>query len=213
MIKIFAHRGFVANGAKENSINSLNEAYKNHFLGIEFDIWFVENQLYIHHDQPQKEDLATIPTLKDYLVYGNHFEYWMDFKNLDEHNASAAIELAKKEIMAAKIDPKKIYFAPFITNFDEAILVYKKIIKAFEAAQIMAVCEDIKKEELVLYHQNLQKNHIRFLSIRHVFVDEEFIKIFNGITLFAWTVNDLERLGQLEKIGVKNLTSDKIKPL
>lgn len=57
MIKIFAHRGFAQNNIKQNSIASLKNAFKNGFKAIEFDIWWLENQLFLSHDKPSKTSL------------------------------------------------------------------------------------------------------------------------------------------------------------
>ncbi len=211
MIKIFAHRGFVTKTAKENSIESLKAAYENKFLGVEFDVWFLDGELFVHHDMPKEN--KNLVKFSDYLQFKNEFEYWIDFKNLDASNVDKALKDVKKELIAAKIDLKKVYFAPFITDLQKAIFVYNKISEVFEGAQIMAVCEEIKKSDLVFYHSELQKNNIKFLSIQHKNIDEEFVKIFSDITIFAWTINDLQRLRELEKLGIKYITSDIITPL
>jgi glycerophosphoryl diester phosphodiesterase len=43
MNKLFAHRGYNKGLTTENSIASLEEAVKNSFTAIEFDIWFFKN--------------------------------------------------------------------------------------------------------------------------------------------------------------------------
>ncbi len=216
MTKIFAHRGFVTQKVKEkigeNSVASLHEARKHNFSGVEFDVWFIGNSLLLHHDMPQQKEVLNLPLFQDYLVFKNDFEYWIDFKNLNESNAVAVAELITKEIKAAKIDVKKVFFAPFITDLNKAIPVYDALRNSIEGAQIMAVCEDLAPQDFANYYQNLQKNHIKFLSIKHEIIDENFAKIFSDITLFAWTVNDLARLCALQKMGVKNFTSDIITP-
>ncbi len=211
MVKIFAHRGFVTKKAKENSLESLKAAHENKFIGVEFDVWFLDGDLFVHHDMPKEN--KNLVKFCDYLQFANNFEYWIDFKNLDLFNSGKALAIVKKELSAAKIDLKKVYFAPFIADLQKAIPVYHEIRKSFEGAQIMAVCEEIKKDDLIFYHEELCKNNIKFLSIQHDNIDKKFIKIFSDITLFAWTVNDLERLHELEKLGVENITSDIITPL
>ncbi len=212
MTKIFAHRGFVTKQAKENSIASLNQAHKHNFSGIEFDVWFFDNSLVIHHDMPQKNTIASLPQFQDYLVFKNEIEYWIDFKNLDEGNVEAAAKLIAQEIKAAEIDSKKVFFAPFIANLQMAIPIYDALRNGFAGAQIVAVCEDLAPEDFVLYHASLQKNNIKFLSIRHGIVDKNFAEIFSDITLFAWTINDLARFRDLQEMGVKNIASDIITP-
>lgn len=210
MIKIFAHRGFATKKAPENSLASLRQAHQQNFSGIEFDVWFIDNSFVINHDMPEKNKI--LPQLREYFIFKNDFEYWIDFKNLDESNAIKAIKILAEEIGKAQIDNKKIFFAPFITDLNKAIFVYNVLRNSFEDPQIVAVCENLSSEDFLLYHQNLQKNHIKFLSIQHTIIDENFTKIFSDITLFAWTVNDLARVRYLEKIGVKNFTSDIITP-
>lgn len=214
MIKLFAHRGFVLENVQQNSIESLNEAVKENFKAIEFDIWFLNGKLVLKHDQPKIDELANLPVLKNYFYLGNSLEYWMDFKNLDEKNAFEALTLAKVEIAAAKIDLNQIYFAPFITDYKKSAKVFAEIRRVFgDEANLVAVCEKIEKAEDVKNLQEfLAKNNIKFLSIFHKLLDENFVKNLNNIEFFAWTVNDLLRLSELEGLGIKNFATDKITP-
>jgi len=211
MTKIFAHRGFVTSQSQENSIASLREAHKENYPGVEFDVWSIENSLVINHDLPEK-NIKKLSNFSEYLEFKNEIEYWIDFKNLDESNVVKAIEVVAQEIVRAKIENHKIYFAPFIENLDKAILIYKAIRHRIKDAQIMAVCEKLDPQNFASYHKELQKNHIKFLSINHEIIDEKFAKIFSDINLFAWTVNDITRLRTLQKLGVKNFASDIITP-
>ena len=233
MIKIFSHRGLVTASALENSLASLHAAYAAGFRAIEFDIWFLEGQLVLSHNKPR--NISNLPKFSEYFFYGNEMEYWLDFKNLDATNVEEALAMVKKEISVAanvagnqnisrnqndlskqisfaKIDEKKLFFAPFITNLDEAAPVYTAIRHNFSNAQIVAVCEKISASELVFYQQNLRRNGVKFLSIYHGNIDANFVKIFKDISLFAWTVNDLARLRELAQLGVENFASDKILP-
>ena len=54
MIRLFAHRGFAKGNILQNSIASLNHAHKSGFKAIEFDIWFLEEKLFLSHDRPKK---------------------------------------------------------------------------------------------------------------------------------------------------------------
>lgn len=212
MTKIFAHRGFVTSTAQENSIESLREAHKNHFIGVEFDLWLIDDFVVVNHDLPEKKHLSKLPNFRDYLIFKNDLEYWIDFKNLDKSNVEQIMDVVVEEINRAKIDYKKVYFAPFITELERAILVYDVVRNRVKDAQIMAVCESLSEQNFIFYHQELQKNNIKFLSIQHEIINEKFMQIFSDINLFAWTVNDLARLRDLQKLGVKNFTSDIILP-
>lgn len=216
--KLFAHRGHIFSKTqpdfKQNSIESLQNCYDLGYRAVEFDIWFVEDKLVLKHDRPNKNEL--LPTLSDYFRYKNELEYWMDFKNLSAANCALALELVAKEIERAKIDLNKIYFAPFITNLTRALPVYREIVRRFQQeAQIMAICE-IKKRNLAQYakyKEHLISHQIKFLSINHQLIDLEVAKIFSDqISLFAWTVNDVDRIQTLEQLGVRNFATDKIIP-
>ena len=211
MIELFAHRGFVTKNIPENSIKSLKKAYKLGFRAVEFDIWFFDNKLLLKHDRPKKDDVLTLPNLTDYFSFGNEIKYWMDFKNLNQRNITQALKILKTEIKLAKIDLKQIYFAPFILDHKKALAIFQEIRKVFGAnAQVTLVCEKLKtKKDIEKLHDFLTKNKIKFLSIFHKLIDKNLVEILSKIEFFAWTVNDLNRLRELENIGVKNIVTDK----
>jgi len=214
MVKLFAHRGFHSQGIPQNSIASLNEARKNHFHGIEFDIWFFDGELILKHDKPTKKEMNNLPVLRDYFSFKNEFFYWMDFKNLDEKNSEAALQLVKKYVDEAAVNLNQIYFTPFITDYKITEKIFKKIRNIFgKNVNLVAVCERLKTAEKVKILQNfLIENNVKFLSVFHQLIDENFVKAFCGIELFAWTVNDLARIEKLKNLGVKNFATDKITP-
>jgi glycerophosphoryl diester phosphodiesterase len=204
-IKIFAHRGFSEKSIKQNSIESLKNAYNKGFVAIEFDIWFDKNELLIKHNSPKNDEI--LPRFSDFLRYKNHFYYWLDFKNLNQKNAILALKIADEEIRRKKIKLEKVFFAPFITDEKKSTQIYKKIREVFgDKVNVVAVCENLENPKN--YYDFLKKNNIKFLSIYHKIIDEKFIKIFSDIELFAWTINDSKRISELTKLGVKNFASD-----
>lgn len=214
MIRLFAHRGFIQGNILQNSIASLYEAKKNGFKAIEFDIWFLEGKLFLKHDMPCERELKTLPKFRDYFPFGNELDYWLDFKNLDEKNVDEAMKLVKKDLDEAKINLDQVYFAPFITNYEIAEKVWAKIREVFgEKVNLVAFCRELKDEESVkVLRDSVTKSKVKYLSIFHQLLYETFIKDFKDVEIFAWTVNDLERLKELEKIGVRNFATDKIIP-
>jgi len=222
MIQLFAHRGFVGpfiedssqQNIVQNSIASLKNAREFGFKGIEFDIWFLNQKLFLKHDEPQQSELENLPSFAEYLLFKNDFIYWLDFKNLDETNASAALKLIKEELDTSSIDMAKVYFAPFITDYKIAQKVFLEIRKIFgEKVNLVAVCEELKNEmQIKSLRDFLTKNNIKFLSIFHKLIDENLVKILADIKFFAWTVNDLKSLERLERLGVKNFATDKLTP-
>lgn len=210
MVNLFAHRGFHTKDIPQNSIASLNAAVENHFENIEFDIWFVDGKLLIKHDEPLKNELQNLPTLRQYFHYKNGLKYWLDFKNLDEKNIDEALKLVKNEIELAALNPDQIWFAPCITNYELAKKICKKFSQTFgQKAKIMTFCEE--KNEKIL-RDFFDESGVKFVSIFHKLIDKNFLEKFPDIEIFAWTVNDLERLSELESLGVKNFATDKITP-
>jgi glycerophosphoryl diester phosphodiesterase len=207
MIKLFAHRGLWSVEAPQNSINSLKNAYNQGFRAIEFDIWFLQGLLLLKHDCPKDNDFSNLAQLKDYFLYKNELEYWLDFKNLDEKNAYEALILVKKIIDESNISLDKIFFAPFITNYKKAekiLLIIKAIFG--DEAKFVAVLEDIKNFGAVISF--LRKNNIKHLSINHELLSEANIKKLSHIEIFAWTIKNKNRLEELKKLGIKNFATD-----
>lgn len=214
MTRLFAHRGFAKSKNLQNTITSLKQAKENAFKAIEFDIWFLEGELFLKHDLPEKTELRELPNFRNYLIFQNELTYWLDFKNLDKFNARKALSLVKNEINQAKIDLHQIYFAPFITDYFLAGEIFSIIRDVFgEESQLVAVCEKFDDlQKINDLRQFLTKNKIKFLSIFHELLNQSFVEKFSDIEVFAWTVNDISRLKELQNLGVKNFATDKILP-
>ncbi|MDX2082974.1 MAG: glycerophosphodiester phosphodiesterase [Rickettsiales bacterium] len=215
MSKLFAHRGFREKSQLENSVASLQEAVANGFEAIEFDLWFLQEKIVLKHDRPKPEEIGNLPTLQDYFKYKNDLTYWLDFKNLDLNNCQKALNLTKEEILKAGINIDQIYFAPFVDEKFLAQKIFDNIKNIFASdAKIVALCQKLKDEDDAQgLCQFLNENNIKFLSIAEHLLSEKLLKIFHDIEIFAWTVNDLARIFELENLGVKNFATDKITPL
>lgn len=214
-MRLFAHRGFVEENIAENSLPSLIKAHQLGFRAIEFDLWFFNEELLLKHDRPLVCEFKSLATLKNYFCFGNEMTYWLDFKNLSENNVFQVLRLLEKYLNEASINLDQIYFAPFIVCHQIAAKIFGKIREVFgQKTQVMAVCEELKNStEIENLRQFLSQNSIKFLSIFHRLIDENFMEIFNDTEIFAWTVNDSKRLHELEVLKVKNFATDKICPL
>ena len=90
---LWAHRGFHVI-APENSVASVSAAVTKGFCGAEIDVqWFSDRGLVVAHDEVEAGDLLpnalTLAQLLDSLPEPPQY-LWLDFKNLDVHNAAAA---------------------------------------------------------------------------------------------------------------------------
>ncbi len=213
MVKIFAHRGYVINDNKENSIESLDLAFQNRFNGVEFDIWFIENQLIVSHDRPDISQIEKMPKFSQYLKYKNKLEYWIDFKNFDElskENVILALNFVKESLKNNEIDLENVYFAPYVTNLEKAKYIYDKIYQIIDKnAQINAVIDNLKYD-LEEYKAFFRRYNIFAISCLYTLIDKKFVDFFAEQEIFAWTVNGIEEIKKLQEIGVKKFASDKI---
>ncbi len=200
---IFAHRGLVTKNSPQNSILSLEAAYKDGFKGIEFDLWFVDGEILIKHDQPKKDE--KLPTLREYFSFKNELTYWLDFKNLDRENVSSVFEFVLAEVERAGIKRDKIFLIPFETNYDLVAYFYDKAKEIFgESAQFGAVCED----DVLGLEKLCASRDVKFLSVFHELIDESFLKKFPAQKIFAWTIKDKKTFEKLKNIGIENFASD-----
>lgn len=211
MPKLFSHRGFTQY-SEENTIASLKEAYDNGFRAIEFDIWFVDGELFLKHDEPQPEELKDLPKLRDYLMYENEMSYWIDFKNMNVGNVDAISQIAKEAIRQSKIKMKQVYFAPYVVD-DEVLtqFLHCRMKRVFnEKINYAAVCETLKDAQKLKCF--LEDNEIDYLAIQHEEIDENMMQIFTNTKVVAWTVNDISRIKDLYIIGVESVITDDVLP-
>jgi len=211
-IKIFSHRGFLENNSEiieQNSVKSLENALKNSFEAIEFDIWFLNNKFILSHDEPQ--NIESLATIDDYFNYKNELNYWLDFKNLDQNNSKNAIKELKLKVSQYNISKNNLHFAPYNTNYKEAQLILNEIRNEFGIdANFLAICDDVaQKQDLIDF---ITKNNVKHLSINYKILlqDENFLTFLlkNNIEIFAWTVNDVKNYKLLLDKNIKNFASD-----
>jgi len=209
MIKLFAHRGFVENNMKQNSIASLKNAVAKGFKAIEFDIWWVDGEFFIKHDKPNKKEEFSLPRLQDYLYYKNELEYWFDFKNIDQNNIGDALKKLKADLILKEIDLNKIFFAPYITDYDLAIKISLKFRNFFsQKINFAGVCDNELGVQEIVDMVNMEL--IDFVSINHALINAELLKKINSTKLLAWTVNDIKQINDLYMLGVDKFATDKV---
>jgi glycerophosphoryl diester phosphodiesterase len=209
MIKLFAHRGFVENNMKQNSIASLKNAVSKGFKAIEFDIWWVDGEFFIKHDKPNKKEEFSLPRLQDYLYYKNELEYWFDFKNIDQNNVGDALKKLNADLILKEIDLNKIFFAPYITDYDLAIKISLKFRNFFsQKINFAGVCDNELGVQEIIDMVNMEL--IDFVSINHALINAELLKKIKSTKLLAWTVNDIKQINDLYMLGVDKFATDKV---
>jgi glycerophosphoryl diester phosphodiesterase len=109
MIKIFSHRGLRIKKSQENKIESFKNAYKKGLRAIEFDIWYLKDQLILKHNRPS--NFNNCDSLEDLLAnFKNDLQYWVDFKNLNPKNCDQALKKVKDLVDKNKIKLKKAFW-------------------------------------------------------------------------------------------------------
>ena len=209
MIKLFAHRGFVENNMKQNSIASLKNAFEKGFKGVEFDIWWIDGEFFVKHDKPSEKELFLLPRLQDYLVHKNELEYWIDFKNLDEKNIDNALKKLKEVLILKEIDLNKVFFAPYITDYILTAKISSKFRNFFgQKINFVGVCDEQKQcREAV---DMIDIGVIDFISINYKLINKDFLKKIQPAKLLAWTVNDVKEINDLYMFGVEKFATDKV---
>lgn len=209
MIKLFAHRGFVENNMKQNSIASLKNAVAKGFKAIEFDIWWVDGEFFIKHDKPSKKEEFSLPRLQDYLYYKNELEYWFDFKNIDQNNIDDVLKKLKTDLILKEIDLNKVFFAPYITDYAMAIKIALKFRNFFsQKINFVGVCDNEAGVQEIINMTDIEL--IDFVSINYALINLELLKKIKPTKLLAWTVNDVKQINDLYMLGVDKFATDKV---
>jgi len=209
MVKVFAHRGFVQNNIKQNSIASLKNAVKNNFTAIEFDIWFFDGEFYLSHDKPTQLSLNNLPRFRDYLLFENRLDYWIDFKNLNEQNIVDALELINRDIKKSKINLEKVYFAPYITDYDLAEKISHYFYKTFGSnVNTAIICDNVSLINKAI--ELIDIGVFKYISIDYKLINDDVLTKVSSKKLLAWTVNDRNIFNDLVLKGVDKFASDSL---
>lgn len=209
MIKLFAHRGFVENNMRQNSIASLKNAFEKGFKGVEFDIWWIDGEFFVKHDKPAGKELFLLPRLQDYLVHKNALEYWIDFKNLDEKNIDNALKKLKEVLILKEIDLNKVFFAPYITDYILTSKISLKFRNFFaQKINFVGVCDEEAQCQGAV--DMIDIGVIDFISINYKLINKDFLKKIQPSKILAWTINDLNQINDLYMVGVEKFATDKV---
>jgi len=209
MIKLFAHRGFVENNMKQNSIASLKNAFAKGFKAIEFDIWWLDGEFFVKHDKPNRKEEFSLPRLQDYLYYKNELEYWFDFKNIDQSNVDDVLKKLKANLILNEIDLNKVFFAPYITDYAMAIKIALKFRNFFsQKINFVGVCDNQSGLQEII--DLIEMEVIDFVSINHLLINSELLKKIKPSKLLAWTVNDIKQINDFYMLGIDKFATDKV---
>ena len=229
-VKLTAHRGF-SGIAPENTLVSFEKAGEYGFYATECDVHLTKDGVWvIYHDDnifrltngyKNIEDATyaelqeyvidngvnvdnypnqKIPTLEEYLVICKDMKIipQIEIKNGSKEKLQEILDLLQKYELKENA---------IIISFKGEMI--KKVRELDEKIELWYLVEEITEENIKISKDNNYK-----LAFNHKKNDEEVIKkaIGQGLTLCAWTVDDLTVLEELYNLGVKFITTNAITP-
>jgi len=229
-VKLTAHRGF-SGIAPENTLVAFEKAGEYGFYATECDVHLTKDGVWvIYHDdnifrltngyknieEATYEELQEyvidngvnvdnypnqkIPTLEEYLVICKDMKIipQIEIKNGSKEKLQEILDLLQKYELKENA---------IIISFKGEMI--KKVRELDEKIELWYLVEEITEENIKISKDNNYK-----LAFNHKKNDEEVIKkaIGQGLTLCAWTVDDLTVLEELYNLGVKFITTNAITP-
>lgn len=229
-VKLTAHRGF-SGIAPENTLVAFEKAGEYGFYATECDVHLTKDGVWvIYHDDNifrltngyKNIEEATYEELQEYVIdNGVNVDYYPNQKipTLEEY-----LIICKDMKIIPQIEIKngsKEKLQEILDLLEKYELKENAIIISFKGEMIKKVRELDEKielwylvEEITEENMNECKDNNYKLAFNHKKNDEEIIKtaISKGLTLCAWTVDDLETLKSLYNLGVKYITTNAIIP-
>ncbi len=229
-VKLTAHRGF-SGIAPENTLVAFEKAGEYGFYATECDVHLTKDGVWvIYHDDnifrltngykniedATYEELQQyvidngvnvdnypnqkIPTLEEYLIICKDMRIipQIEIKNGSKEKLQEILDLLQKYELKENA---------IIISFKGEMI--KKVRELDEKIELWYLVEEITEENIKISKDNNYK-----LAFNHKKNDEEVIKkaIGQGLTLCAWTVDDLTVLEELYNLGVKFITTNAITP-
>ena len=229
-VKLTAHRGF-SGVAPENTLVAFEKAGEYGFYATECDVHLTKDGVWvIYHDdnifrltngyknieEATYEELQEyvidngvnvdnypnqkIPTLEEYLVICKDMKIipQIEIKNGSKEKLQEILDLLQKYELKENA---------IIISFKGEMI--KKVRELDEKIELWYLVEEITEENI-----NECKDNNYKLAFNHKKNNEEIIKkaLSQGLTLCAWTVDDLTELEKLYNLGVKNITTNAIIP-
>ena len=219
--QVIAHRGFwKAEGSAQNSITGLNKAAEAKVYGSEFDVQLTaDNTVVVNHDDiiggwviadtefDKLKDLKlkngeTLPTLNDYLRAGQqlpHIQLILEIKphktkEQEERIAKACVNMVKEYGLE-----KQVEYISFSMNVCEQLVKLNPDAKVAYLEGDVAP-KDIKAKGLtgIDYPYKALYKHPEWVKEAHEL----------GLTVNAWTVNNVKDMKKLIGMKVDYITTD-----
>jgi glycerophosphoryl diester phosphodiesterase len=206
--QIWAHRGFHAGGAPENSPQAVAAAAELGFPGVELDVFFVApDRIVVQHDEPTPEELETgvLHTLDEHLaLLPANAGLYLDFKNLSRHNAAA---------VASQLGPLLRRHGALQRTFVEsthwdALAALRRHLAGVRILYWVEGYKDLDEAGRRRVRRTTARSGTGAVSIDHRQIDDAFLRDFAHLRIHAWTVNRAARARELAARGVIVILTD-----
>lgn len=206
---MWAHRGFHA-VAQENSVASVSAAVTKGFCGAEIDVqWFDDRGLVVAHDSVEENDLLpnalTLAQLLDSLPRAPQY-LWLDFKNLDRHNAAAAAahldSLIAKHHLANRLVVESVSSVPLRMLWWHA----PEVIPAYWINRPPTGWKGPLHDAQIAAAIGLLG--LPALSVPKEMLTDHLTTLFGHLSLFTWTCDSHAEIERAKAMGARVVLTD-----
>lgn len=221
-----AHRGASAY-AKENTLSAIEEAIKRKADMVEFDLrQTADNVIVLYHDpyidskegkrlfidslsysklcELTKENGFDIATLPEVLrLFGSRIRLNLEIKT--EGFEKEVLELLKKYPPLHE---------PVISSFKISVIKKNRILNKKVKLGVILGCYRLKLINLLMQYyifNFVKKYNVSSIHLNSKIARKRLIEKFNhiGVSVYIWTINDIDKFKQFIKAGVQGIITDK----
>jgi len=220
--RLQAHRGYWVEGLQQNSLQSVQEAYKRGFEICEFDVRITaDHQVVLFHDDRigtvhiKKAKLSELRQLTPLTLLSELFDWFItvsDFKLNIEIKSRDLLHSEIERVVCELIKKYELQKRVLISSFNPLTL-YK----------VRLLCPDVYRALLLSYEKEYGNNIFvtsrmlnifcqpHMLNLRSIDYSGSFAKLAKDIPVTLWTVNEASFFGR-RKDEIHGIISDRITP-
>jgi glycerophosphoryl diester phosphodiesterase len=206
-----AHAGLHENILKRNSKESLIKANQSGLERIEFDLFYINDQVYLAHDKKELNNKSiTLKEGLDILKENNKFLH-LDLKN------EGLEKIVALEVRSARLEDRVLICGHDLAVLNRVDLNVKRGLSLFQpkgsSKEIFVPLTDQEKMQAALkdFLEQGKHHHLYdYLMLNHYLVDFEITKLIKNINkkLVVWTVDDQKDLLKLKGLEIESITSN-----
>jgi len=231
--KLQAHRGYWVEGLQQNSLRSVQEAYRRGYKMAEFDVRLTSDQVTVLFHDEHYQDTFLFQTSYDGFKSHISIEFpdlskledvfsWMkaEKKNNPDFDFKLNVEIKSKKILNGKLENQ---VCQLIDKFNLADFVLISSFNPFALFRVRWLNSKIRRALLVTHSEesNFVLNslilnclawpdvlHLRWNDLSHDLVN----RLQGKVPIVLWTVNDLTDIKKFEG-QIDGVISDRLTPL